>query len=381
VGYAVRGRLAESFAQAALAQGRGLDGQVALAYVLDGALVGAATALLVALAPWLARHPRFSRYARPGFVGLALAQLLAHDWSTQVLLARALVRQTPLLLARLPVPDRQEVPRLLRRALEETPISVSGELRALYLHQIVRDNAAVRFGFGQVPGYAVAGTRRFDQLAVASGRGNLERVMDLLDIRYLLIEATQAAGMSMPARSPGPLAGHVVLENEVRRPRAFVAYRYRHGHPDDEVLGRLFEPGVGVDLGAVYLAGAGKSELGATLPPTPCAIERPVPEHVILHCQATRPGYAVLLDEWTRGWSATVDGVATPLERADVVLRAVAIPAGAHRVEMRYRTPGLRAGAALSLCGGLLFLGLLALRLCVSGWRPGSRPPMHAPPS
>jgi hypothetical protein len=270
----------------------------------------------------------------------------------------------------------------MRRAREETPITVTGEVRALYLHQIARDNAAARFGFGQVPGYAVAGTKRFDALAVASGRANLERVMDLLDIRYLLIEAGQAGSMGMPWRSPGPFAGHVVLENEVRRPRAFVAYRYWHGFPDEAVLARLFAPApASVDLGAVHLAGAGTNETSTTLPPTPCAVERSIPEHVVLHCHASRPGYAVLLDEWTRGWSATVDGTAVHLERADVVFRAVAVPAGAHRVEMRYRTPGLRTGALLSLGGCLLFLGVLAFRLCVSGWRPGSRPPRHAPPS
>jgi uncharacterized membrane protein YfhO len=106
---------------------------------------------------------------------------------------------------------------------------------------------------------------------------------------------------------------------------------------------------------------------------------------VILHCQAARPEYVVLLDEWTRGWSATVDGTAAPIERADIVLRAVAIPSGAHRVEMLYRTPGLRLGAALALGGWLIFLGLWAalagFKLFALGWRPGSRPPMHAPPS
>jgi hypothetical protein len=386
VGYAVRGPLGEALFRASLAQDRGLDAQAALAYVLEGGLVAAAVALLVALAPWLARQPRLGRFARPGFAGLALAQLVAHDWSTHVLIARELVRKTPALLTRLPAPTRQELPRLLRRAQESTPITVPGEVRALYLHQLAKDNEATRFGFGQVPGYAIAGTKRFDSLAAASGQANLERVMDLLDIRYLLIEAAQAAGMGMPLRSPGPLAGHVVLENEVRRPRAFVAYRYQHGLSDAQVLARLFPSGPSaVDFGAIALSGPGEGQTSATEAPTPCTIERPVPEHVILHCQAERPGYAVLLDEWTRGWSATVDGAAAPLERADVVLRAVAIPPGAHRVEMRYRTPGLRLGAVLSLGGWLLFLGLVAalagFKRFASGWRPGSRLPMHAPPS
>jgi len=94
--------------------------------------------------------------------------------------------------------------------------------------------------------------------------------------------------------------------------------------------------------------------------PSPCIIERPVPEHVILHCHARRAGYAVLLDEWTQGWSATVDRIPTPLERADVIFRAVPIPEGDHLVEMRYRTPGLRIGAGVS-AGGYLLFAVLAL--------------------
>jgi uncharacterized membrane protein YfhO len=90
----------------------------------------------------------------------------------------------------------------------------------------------------------------------------------------------------------------------------------------------------------------------------------------------------VLLDEWTQGWSATVDGVAAPIERADVVFRAVAISAGSHRVELRYRTPGLRSGALLALFGWLTFLALVvALKVSRSGSPPGSPPPRHVQPA
>ena len=93
---------------------------------------------------------------------------------------------------------------------------------------------------------------------------------------------------------------------------------------------------------------------------TPCLLEKPQAEHAILNCQATRPGYAVLLDEWTHGWTATVDGIATPIERADVVARALPVSAGEHRIEMRYRTPGLRLGLWLATGGWLVFWLLLA---------------------
>ncbi len=357
--YLSRASLVDRIARASLASGRGVEAQAALSAVLDGGLAATAIAALLPFALWLSGLPRLGRLARPGFVVVVLVQLVAHDWSMSVLISRALIRKLPGILEPLPRPSSGEFPRILRRARNVTPVSTSAEARAWYLHQLAVENEATRFGFGQVPGYTIAGTARFEDLVTASGQSNLERIMDLLDIRYLIIQADQAAGMGMPLRSRGTLAGHVVLENEERRARAFVAYRYWHGLTDRQVLDQLFtQSHAKVDFGAVYLAGAGETRSEAPENPGPCTLDRPVPEHVILHCRALRAGYAVLLDEWTEGWTATVDSVSAPLERADVVFRAVAIAEGDHVVEMRYRTPGLRAGALVSLGGCLLYLAL-----------------------
>jgi Bacterial membrane protein YfhO len=358
--YLLRGSLIDIIVRTSQARGRGIDAQAALSVVLDGGLAATAVAAFLPIAIWLAGHPRLGRLARPGFAAVAVAQLIAHDWSMHVLIARDFVRKVPAILAPLPKQSSGELPRVLRRAQDVTPVTVSGETRAMVLHQLAVQNEATRFGFAQVPGYAIVGTSRFETFVAASGKSNLERIMDLLDIRYLIIEASQARGMGMPSRSPGMLAGHVVLENEERRARAFVAYRYEHGLSDQQVLAQLFDPDrTNLDLGAVRLAGAGETRSDAAEDPSPCTIVRPVPEHVLLHCRALRAGYAVLLDEWTQGWTAAVDGAPAPLERADVIFRAVAIPAGDHLVEMSYRTPGLRAGAMVSLGGCVLYAGLV----------------------
>ena len=51
---------------------------------------------------------------------------------------------------------------------------------------------------------------------------------------------------------------------------------------------------------------------------------------------ATQPGYLVLSDVWHPWWSATVDGRMTPILRANVMFRAVAVPAGRHRVRFEF---------------------------------------------
>ncbi len=68
--------------------------------------------------------------------------------------------------------------------------------------------------------------------------------------------------------------------------------------------------------------------------------------------RATGPGTLVLADTWYPGWTATVDGVDTPILRADLLFRAVPIPAGSHDVVFRF-DPGL-PGRLLWLAGAVL---------------------------
>jgi uncharacterized membrane protein YfhO len=69
----------------------------------------------------------------------------------------------------------------------------------------------------------------------------------------------------------------------------------------------------------------------------------------------------VVRDAYAPGWSATVDGERTPILRADGRHRAVAVPAGASRVALSYRPPGLTAGLFVAAASALLLLPLGAL--------------------
>jgi hypothetical protein len=86
------------------------------------------------------------------------------------------------------------------------------------------------------------------------------------------------------------------------------------------------------------------------------------PEHVVATVNAPCFGWLFFSDAWYPGWEATVDGQPVPLHRANILFRAVPVPAGEHRVELRYRPASFRWGALISL-------GALAL-LLVSRWRP-----------
>ena len=102
---------------------------------------------------------------------------------------------------------------------------------------------------------------------------------------------------------------------------------------------------------------------GASLPAQlfPGRIERQVfgSESLELDVRAPDgPTLVVVNDHFHERWRATVDGVPTPIARANGLVRAVVVPAGAHLVRMRYDPPWtVPAGAAAAGVGLLLALG------------------------
>lgn len=68
--------------------------------------------------------------------------------------------------------------------------------------------------------------------------------------------------------------------------------------------------------------------------------------------------YLFISIPYSSGWRATINGVSTPVLRANVGFMAIALPEGQHFVELRYRTPGLMVGLVATGVGALGF-GLL----------------------
>jgi uncharacterized membrane protein YfhO len=79
------------------------------------------------------------------------------------------------------------------------------------------------------------------------------------------------------------------------------------------------------------------------------------------------PGYLVLADAWAPGWRAAVDGAPALIERANLAVRAVRVPGGAHTVTFLYQPRWRVAGPALSLCG--ILLAAVLILAAVLPWR------------
>ncbi len=148
-----------------------------------------------------------------------------------------------------------------------------------------------------------------------------------------------------------------------RAPAASVMIGYRWASHDAAALALLFPIGGGTSVprGSVVLAGQGEPHDG-TRAPLPCEIDAWTAGDIELQCESQLDGYAVVSSTATAGWTVDIDGAPAPWIVADVIRRAVAMPAGDHHVHWHYKVPGMAAGATFALVGlaGLAVFAALA---------------------
>ena len=94
----------------------------------------------------------------------------------------------------------------------------------------------------------------------------------------------------------------------------------------------------------------------------PARIVRPANTRLTATVDAPTAGWLVLAESWYPGWTATVDGHDAPIVRANINQKAVAVPAGTHRVTFVFWPRSLARGALVSaLALACLLAAALAL--------------------
>ncbi|MBI1763744.1 MAG: YfhO family protein [Acidobacteria bacterium] len=83
------------------------------------------------------------------------------------------------------------------------------------------------------------------------------------------------------------------------------------------------------------------------------------PNHVVIETNADRPAVLVVSEAHYPGWTARLDGQPTAIYATDYLLRGIVLPAGQHRVEMRYTAPAALSGLGISVLTLGLLLGLV----------------------
>jgi hypothetical protein len=95
-------------------------------------------------------------------------------------------------------------------------------------------------------------------------------------------------------------------------------------------------------------AGADVGETSAAIVMADSQAER----HVVV-LEAADPTWLVVADAPYPGWQATVDGEPVPIHSANVLGKAVAVPAGTHRVELLFAPASFARGRAISRVAAL----------------------------
>jgi hypothetical protein len=81
---------------------------------------------------------------------------------------------------------------------------------------------------------------------------------------------------------------------------------------------------------------------------------------ISVETRSAAPAFLVVSESYFPGWEATVDGKPAPIYQTNYVLQGVPVPAGSHRVELRYRAAGAATGSIISL-GTLALLASLMI--------------------
>lgn len=345
-----------------LAASQSGDRERTIEAIVSGGQSAAVVAALCAAALALAHHPRLGRFAGPLAALVIVGHLAGEGWLVQPLADRAAVARSPAILE--PILAEGRRPSAVSPRIYRPPTLAPGAplaepaARRIALRDLALENSAMPWGFSHAPGYDPTLPSRLKLLWDESGRpGGGRRIVDLLDVEYLVLPAPAATAPGFTTLAV--LDGAALVRNDAHRPRAFVASRWRYLPDDAAARAALLDPSS--PRAEVRIVGAGPPPPESTpASETPCETRYLRPEEVELRCASAAGGQAVLVDSWAPGWTATLDGTPAAIARAEAVARAVAIPPGEHLLRFRYRTPGLRLGALLSLAAWAVWLALIA---------------------
>lgn len=160
-----------------------------------------------------------------------------------------------------------------------------------------------------------------------------------------------------------------VVEDPHSLPRAWLVDRCEVISEEKAVVRRLRDPQF--DPGKVVIL--------EQPPPAPlttgsdsagqCVVHQGPQGALDISIEAVREAYLVISHIYYPGWVARIDGVRTPLERADYLISALRVPSGSHQVILRYEPLSFKLGIAGTTASCLLVVALLIL-----AWRKRSKP-------
>ena len=106
--------------------------------------------------------------------------------------------------------------------------------------------------------------------------------------------------------------------------------------------------------------------------PGRATIVRETARELVVEAVAPQDGFLLLADMFYPGWHAQVDGVPTPIYRANLSIRGIALPKGQHTVRFSYEPESFFRGLWISLAALaaiVLWFGVAAIKASGFGGR------------
>jgi membrane protein YfhO len=218
-----------------------------------------------------------------------------------------------------------------------------------------------------------------------------DQTLDLLNVHYIFVSPSifeTAASRSLNEgtrwrelhdRSPAePYRGFRIFENLNALPRAWLVNRIKVAYDGDQhklIRGQVASNGErDFDPKTEALV---DHETAARLDPALSAGETPLGKsairisernesRILIEADVAKPSVLVLSEIFYPGWEAEVDGKSAELLRVNYDLRGMALSAGKHMIEFKYRPRSLRIGSFVSLITGICLLSVVL-------WERGSK--------
>lgn len=152
-----------------------------------------------------------------------------------------------------------------------------------------------------------------------------------------------------------------VYENRFVFPRVFLVNKYRVILNSKEIIKSMFGKNINLRSEAILEKtpefNSSDKASGIT------EIKKYSGNNILISVSSKTKSLLVLTDSYYSGWKARVDGIETPILRADYTFRSVIVPSGHHEVVFSYEPLSFQVG--MCLAGGGIF-GILLLSILYS---------------
>jgi hypothetical protein len=225
--------------------------------------------------------------------------------------------------------------------------SVEGQARALWTALV--PNAPMVYGLGAVAGsdgFSTRAQQDFFRTLALLPRERAVHLLASLGVSHLVGREPLDSLAELVDAHEDPDASTWEYSLSERAPHAYLAERVLVAPGTASALEELAEPTFRPGRDAILTVSSGPSfgtELGGKILKVSSA-----PDAIRAEVALPADGLWVVCDTWFPGWEAVVDGSVAEVLRVNGIHRGVRVPAGSHRVEMRYWPRSFHWGLAVS---------------------------------